>query len=450
MFQLTPALVFATKQQTLLRTLLSLSLDQKSLQSVELLLLGFYTIIIMPLLPPPWFLRSLPGLGLALTGAYVGYKLVQHLQKQHTSDSKQLEHEETSAFLQHVDRAQLCSWLGLNSDALDFVSDEELPPLVEALSYVPARVRVSLIEVYVCKLEAGPEFAEWIRILESLANNHHHSVANNNTTALSFEQDKGDLEKEDSSSSSDPENHRDQAEQAAKVQEDHAPEKNDDEDDESSLAAERCVVLLTQINNDGQLKAFRQALQGVEHFFLDCLYVLWNQNHLEAVLNFIRRECYPDDRATFAVVEGLMRVASSDCVEHNMGGSSSVASVNPEALQLFGDLLQQLWKDLHAEHVRGLLQACRLTASPQHFLQKVASLPRERLHPLLICCARFENAAVLELLENLMEEPQHQSTKDELSLLSEEECTDPEDEFEFDMQNELIVLGPSHGDERGD
>ena len=188
----------------------------------------------------------------------------------------------------------------------------------------------------------------------------------------------------------------------------------------------------------------------MELFFLDCLYVLWNQNHLEAVLNFIRRECYPDDRATFAVVEGLMRVASSDCVEHNIGGSSSVASVNPEALQLFGDLLQQLWKDLHAEHVRGLLQACRLTASPQHFLQKVASLPRERLHPLLICCARFENAAVLELLENLMEKPQHQSTKDELSLLSEEECTDPEDEFEFDMQNELIVLGPSHGDERGD
>jgi len=394
----------------------------------------------MPIPPPPWFLRAVPGLGLAVAGAYVGWKLLEHLQQQ--------EQLRKQAFQEHeillsegrngvgnnnsdIDRCQLCSWLGLPSeDALDFVADEQLPLLLEALSFLNSTTasttnadttttttRTMFLDVYAASpwLQQDPEEMEqWIHIFERLSSS----------------------------------------------------QENDNHDDESRMVslslAEQCVLLISQImqlNNTNDftsttctppqslLVALRKALQvcpeDMERQLLDCLAVLEKQNELQFILHyiFIHSACSSSsssnndnnnddddnslDMHVFSLVEALLRVATCNHYTNGIDDGETMSTGQEEEeieasmllLLLFCDLLSFLSTTTTTtitagaasvkpskEHAAGLIRSCQLCPLSQtsFLLQKLHALSRDKLLQITLCCARFEKQAVFNLLQTAL------------------------------------------------
>ena len=156
--------------------------------------------------PPAWFVRSLPGIGMALTAAYVGYEIFQHVRKQQArQEVRNQEDEELALALQMSlnetteegsdvrckwkngedgdkemvmeDRSQLCAWMGLPSDdALDHIPQHRLALCLEVLSYVPVPLRpVFVTTVFGSKLTADEQVHQVLRLLESMDDSNRNN-----------------------------------------------------------------------------------------------------------------------------------------------------------------------------------------------------------------------------------------------------------------------------------
>jgi len=383
---------------------------------------------------PPYMIRMIPGIGMALTGAYVGWKIYEHVNQ--TSILKERQRiKEQSLSLQHhhsnhinksdddeeINRPQLCEWLGLPSDALDFVPNEQLPLILEALSNVPPPARLPFLEVFCNKLlvlwgSNCEKDDESCTLLESNLQSWIHLLG-----AM------------------------------------------------TSHEIEKFVVILTQIHEEAHFivlaRCLRHVLQldgrlgdegeyvndpspadGKTGLFLNQLYVLWNLNALEFLLKNLH-DCPPQQDPE---LEELTEPANTDIAWQDVLDLMLAISEHGGACSL--QLFVQQWQRLVVDHseeddpfgdnsnsslsevphdvtVRGYLNSLTISlqeqtkeegarfvirpsshnAQPQgqlltttRLLQKYNTLSDQRFRQVTVCCAKFAKPQVNMLLQSLV------------------------------------------------
>eukprot|EP00522_Entomoneis_paludosa_P010566 CAMPEP_0172450934 /NCGR_PEP_ID=MMETSP1065-20121228/9117_1 /TAXON_ID=265537 /ORGANISM="Amphiprora paludosa, Strain CCMP125" /LENGTH=403 /DNA_ID=CAMNT_0013202787 /DNA_START=15 /DNA_END=1226 /DNA_ORIENTATION=+ len=328
----------------------------------------------MPL--PPYFVRMIPGIGMALTGVYVGWKIYEHVQEQNKRaekenlvglqkpkpahvDSNENEFDDAS-----INRTQLCNWMGLPLDALDVVSNSNMPIVLEAISLIPQQARTAFLEVYCTKFNhqeyPAQMIREWIDIFEKMT----------------------------------------------------------DKEENGQLLIEQCVVLLTQVQLPN-LQVFAVSLsQALRHdqeegsqspfqkipTLLNHFYILWNMDSLDFILEqlwmrySLRSE--GNDHPGMVPFEELLQILMS------ISGDDSSQDLK---------LLVQNWKRLPGSEgggmsrVNGYLTSLQLVAdgeqdsmSVSQLLHKYASLSQARFLQVTMCCAKFAKPQAKELLRTLL------------------------------------------------